>query len=250
MFRAAALFLVAAGAAAQTLVESPDATPGGRLGLEAAVQVALDAAVDVSGPEALVLVGLGRGVEARIGFPDVVGLDLRGEPARGLGDAALGVKVETGRVAGWRTGVLAEVSLPTGSDGVGSGTAAPVVLLLAVCEVGRVEVGLMAEGTWNPVPGRADGGGGVLVSTAWGPLGAFAEALARRSGRSAPPGARAGSPPDAPGRRAARHRAHRGRPGRRRRRRPPRDALTTRRAARCRRLRRAPGRGRCPRGVR
>ena len=70
--------------------------------------------MDVSGPEALVLVGLGRGVEARIGFPDVVGLDLRGEPARGLGDAALGVKVETGRVAGWRTGVLAEVSLPPG----------------------------------------------------------------------------------------------------------------------------------------
>ena len=181
MFRAAALFLVAAGAAAQTLVESPDATPGGRLGLEAAVQVALDAAVDVSGPEALVLVGLGRGVEARIGFPDVVGLDLRGEPARGLGDAALGVKVETGRVAGWRTGVLAEVSLPTGSDGVGSGTATPVVLLLAAREVGRVEVSLMAEGTWNPVPGRADGGGGVLVSTAWGPLGAFAEALAGTS---------------------------------------------------------------------
>ena len=42
MFRAAALFLVAAGAVAQTLVESPDATPGGRLGLEAAVQVALE----------------------------------------------------------------------------------------------------------------------------------------------------------------------------------------------------------------
>ena len=39
----------------------------------------------------------------------------------------------------------------------------------------------MAEGTWNPVPGRADGGGGVLVSTAWGPLDAFAEALAGTS---------------------------------------------------------------------
>ena len=181
MFRAAALFLVAAGAVAQTLVESPDATPGGRLGLEAAVQVALDAAVDVSGPEALVLVGLGRGVEARIGLPDVVGLDLRGEPARGLGDAALGVKVETGGVSGWRTGVLAEVSLPTGSDGVGGGTATPVVLLLAAREVGRVEIGLMAEGAWNHRLGRADGGGGLLVSTDWGPLGVFAEALAGTS---------------------------------------------------------------------
>lgn len=181
MFRAAALFLVATSASSQTLVESPDATPGRHLGLEAAAQILLDDAVDVSGPEALVLVGLGRGVEARVGFPDMIGLDLRGEPARAFGDAALGVKVETGSVAGWRSGVLAEVSLPTGSDGVGSGAATPVVLLMAAREVGPVEVGLMTEGTWNHALGRVDGGGGVLVSTTWGRLGVFAEGLAGTS---------------------------------------------------------------------
>ncbi len=179
--RTVAFLLVACGSDAQTLVESPAATLPGRVGVEAGITVAFGDAVDVSGPEGLVLVGLGRGVEFRLALPDVVGLDVRRDPVRGLGDAAVGLKAEVGGVGGWRVAALAEVSVPTGSEAVGSGVASPLVLIVAGRDLGGVQVGVQAEGAWDRALRRVDGAAVALVSAGRGRLGAFAEAEAASS---------------------------------------------------------------------
>ncbi len=88
-------------------------------------------------PQALLRLGLGNGVEARLGVPgylsekrSVVGGTEPSSDVSGAGDAEIGLKLEVRDWGGTQLAVLAGVSLPTGEDAFSSQRVDPSVRLL------------------------------------------------------------------------------------------------------------------------
>ncbi len=161
---------LAASAQAPLVTDRPDftesavAVPSGSAQVEAGLTLSDDDVLVVSGPEALVRVGIASGAEGRLGLPDYVALDGDG----GLADPSVGVKVELGRAAGWGLAAIAEVSLPLGEDGFGTESASPLVLLIAGRDVGAYSVGTQGEVAWGLDAERVDVGGTLVVGRGLG----------------------------------------------------------------------------------
>ena len=187
MFRAPALFLLAAlavvppPAVAQIVTDRPDLTESAEAvsGVQVETGVLLevedrgpdDGSLDVSGPQALVRVGVVPGVEARLGVPDYV--DAAGQS--GFSDPSVGAKVELGAVGPWAFAGIAEVSLPLGNDGL-SGAASPLGIVIAGRDLGALSLGTQAEVLWDRDADRVEVGGTFVVGTSLAErVGAFAE---------------------------------------------------------------------------
>lgn len=72
------------------------------------------------GPEALVRLGMGNRWEARLGLPGWERVRAGGMTDTGWGDGALGAKFELGACHAWNTALIAETTVPTGTNGFGS----------------------------------------------------------------------------------------------------------------------------------
>ena len=157
---AISVFAAIPAAAQPIATDRPDFTEGtssvalGRVQVEAGTTLAADLSAEtvLGGPEVLLRAGVGRvfgrGVEARVVLPDAaapVASRLRTDEAT-FGDAAVGVKAELGRVGGWDAALIADVTLPVGTDGA---PPSPRALVALGREVGRVSVGTQAEALWD-----------------------------------------------------------------------------------------------------
>lgn len=109
-------------------------------------------------PDALFRVGIGSGLEARVG---VGGLVVERVPEIGGGraeesgfaDASVGLKLELASGAAGKLALLADVTVPVGESGFSSNRWDPAVLLLASRPLGdRVSVGANAGVAWSSVP--------------------------------------------------------------------------------------------------
>ncbi len=79
----------------------------------------------LSGPEALLRLGIVPRFEIRVGLPNYVDTD----GFSGAGDAALGAKLELGSPNGIDLGLIGMLSLPTGEEGISSEEVEPTVIL-------------------------------------------------------------------------------------------------------------------------
>ncbi len=143
-------------------------------------------------PQALARVGLGHGLEGRIGFPGWNRAERREAGGRtvfeGLGDVDLGLKYQIAEALGMRPHVafIGTVTLPTGGAEFGGVRADPSVRLVFANDISeRVGVGYNVGATWTSIP---DAGGGTrtlvdaLYTVAFGfsltdRVGAFAESF-------------------------------------------------------------------------
>jgi hypothetical protein len=153
--------------------ESAEAVPTGALQLELGWTYGLDEEDGIelrthAVPGALLRIGLGSGIEARIGFAGWIsqdeevtdplldpGFDHRGA---GAGDAELGVKWEIAELesAGTRIALLGGVSLPVGEAGFGSERADPTFRLAISNELSdRVSLGYNVGMQWETVDATA-----------------------------------------------------------------------------------------------
>jgi hypothetical protein len=123
-------------------------------------------------PGALLRIGLGSGLEARVGFAGWVtqSVDLTDplsdplpssspdESPDGAGDLGLGIKWEllAPEGAGTRVALLGEITLPTGRDGIGSQRADPTVRLAVSNDLSeRVSLGYNIGAQWETVEAGA-----------------------------------------------------------------------------------------------
>lgn len=169
MFRVLILLLFASPLQAQVVTEGAAVTSGGRMSVEAAVTVTDEPGMVLSGPEALVRVGLGRGVEARAGLPDYrrSGRELGGD---GFSAPSLGLGLEVGAWGRWAAALVTTLSMPL--DG---GPVSPLGVL-AVEYGGAVTVGAHLEGVWDRAEARVETGAALLViAPVAGPVSAFGE---------------------------------------------------------------------------
>lgn len=139
--------------------ESAASVPAGFAQLELGMSYGRDrgpgdpSSLDIGG--ALARVGLGHGLEARIGHAGWTSARAGGETlVSGWGDAELGVKLAgplgTGRSS---VGLLGSLSIPVGEDGLSSGRADPSVRLLLAREVSdRLSLGANLGLAWETVP--------------------------------------------------------------------------------------------------
>jgi hypothetical protein len=146
--------------------ESAESVSGGHVQVEFGWRYA-SAGEDVVShtlPDALFRVGLGSGLEARVG---VGGLVVERTPEVGGGraeesgfaDASVGLKLELASGAGGNLALLADVSVPLGEAGFTSDRWDPAILLLASRPLGdRVSVGANAGVAWSSVPGAPGAG--------------------------------------------------------------------------------------------
>lgn len=89
------------------------------------------------GPEALLRWGMGNRWEARIGMPSWQRLRSGGTTETGWGDGSLGAKFELGTCHAWNTALIAETTVPTGTNGFGSDQWDPALHFVAdreLCE--------------------------------------------------------------------------------------------------------------------
>lgn len=153
--------------------ESAESVPSGFLQLELGWTYALDRedGIEVrthAVPGALLRIGLGSGLEARIGFAGWISQDqdgtgpLRGrgfdESATGHGDADLGFKWEISELEsdGTRVALLGGISLPIGDEGFGSERVDPAFRLAILNELSdRVSLGYNAGVQWETVDGSS-----------------------------------------------------------------------------------------------
>lgn len=193
MFRASlflALLALAAPASGQIVTDRPDLTESTAavptLQIETGVQVARTSgsggSAEITGPNALVRIGVAPGLEARLGLPNYISVsdDLDGD-ATGFSDPSLGVKGEVGTLAGWDLAAIAEVSLPLGDDPF-STPISPLGILVAGRDLGAVSLGSQVEVRWNRAAEHVDVGGTAVVGVPLGErVGVFAEAAATRT---------------------------------------------------------------------
>ena len=161
------------------LTESTEAVSGVQLEtgllIEADDRGAGNGSLDVSGPQALVRVGVVPGVEVRLGLPDYVVVGADAEGLGGFSDPSVGAKVELGTVGPWAFAGIAEVSLPLGDDGF-SGAASPLALLVAGRDLGTLALGTQAEALWDRNTDRVEVGGTLVLGAGLTErVGAFAE---------------------------------------------------------------------------
>jgi hypothetical protein len=154
--------------------ESAESVPSGSFQFELGWTYALDRedGIEVrthSVPAALLRVGLGSGLEARLGFAGWISQEQNGsdplldrsfdESAVGTGDADLGFKWQIAELesAGTRVALLGSVSLPIGDQGLGSERADPAFRLAISNELSdRVSLGYNAGVQWETIDGSPD----------------------------------------------------------------------------------------------
>ena len=181
-----ALFLAPCAALAQPIAtDRPDFTEStqvvafGRVQIEAgatatfdapaaaaAARAASESLTDLTGPEALVRVGVGRGVEGRLVLPDRSSVG----PAS-LSGASVGIKAALGTVAGVDAATILDVSVSDGRR-----PSPRVVVMLGRSVGARASVGGQVEAGYDPdarrvLPAATLVGGLVLG----GPVATFAE---------------------------------------------------------------------------
>lgn len=139
--------------------ESAASVPAGFAQLELGTSYGRDrgpgdpSSLDIGG--ALARVGLGHGLEARIGHAGWTSVRAGGATlVSGWGDAELGLKV-AGPVGTGRSslGLLGSLSIPVGDDGLSSGRADPSIRLLLARELSdRLSLGANLGLAWETVP--------------------------------------------------------------------------------------------------
>ena len=153
--------------------ESAETVPASSLQLELGWTYALEGEDGIelrthAVPGMLLRIGLGAGIEARIGFAGWISQDeevtdpLLGpgfdQSGVGAGDAELGVKWEIAELegAGTRIALLGGVSLPIGAEGLGSERADPTFRLAISNELSdRVSLGYNVGVLWETVDAMA-----------------------------------------------------------------------------------------------
>jgi len=142
--------------------ESAESVPGGFVQLElgwtfARDQDALATQENHSLPQALLRVGLGGGIELRMGFSgfsfetrSARGALDQGTDASGAGDGELGLKLELATWTDGQIAVLGGFSIPLGRGDFSSGRLDPSVRLLVAHPLGeRVSIGYNAGLAWT-----------------------------------------------------------------------------------------------------
>jgi len=152
--------------------ESAASVPAGFAQLELGVTYGREggtgdpSSLDLGG--ALARVGLGHGLEARLGHAGWTSLRAAGETVTsGWGDAEVGLKL-AGTLADARTslGLLGSLSVPVGEDELSSGRSDPSVRLLVARELsGSLSLGANLGLAWETVPAPGDAGDPDAVRT-------------------------------------------------------------------------------------
>lgn len=176
-----ALFVAGVASAQETpplATDRPDFTesavvvPLQTIQLEAGLTLSDEGETSLSGPEALVRIGVARSLEVRLGLPSYVAVD----DASGVDDPSIGVKVAFGEAAGWALAAIAEASLPLGDARFGSSSVNPLFLLIAGRDIGAFSVGTQAELGRDSDADRTDIGATLVVGRGLGArAGAFLE---------------------------------------------------------------------------
>ena len=165
----------------------------------------------MSGPQALVGLGRGRGLEARIGLPDDRVADVGATGAGGFTAASVGAKLEVGAAGPWSFAAIAEVSVPL-EDG---DAVSPLAVLVAGRDLEGASLGGQVEVTWDRAADRVEvGATAVLGAALSGRVGAFVEAAAATTPGGPAVLAQTGGHPPALRRRPARRVRRRGADGR------------------------------------
>lgn len=168
-------FLIAASAASAQdapplVTDRPDFTesavvvPLQTIQIEAGLTVSDEGETSLSGPEALLRIGVARSVEVRLGLPSYVAVD----DDSGVADPSIGLKVAFGEAAGWALAAIAEVSLPLGDERFGAASVNPLFLLIVGRDVGAFSVGAQAEIARDLDAGRTDAGATLVVGRGLG----------------------------------------------------------------------------------
>jgi len=174
-------------ASAQLVTDRPDftesavAVPATRVQVEAGASFEVvdtgagGGAFGVSGPEALVRLGLADGFEARLGLPGYRIADVTRPDDRGFTDLALGAKAGLARFAEWAVAAIVEVSIPVDSDA----SVSPLAILIVGRDLGAVSLGAQTEVVWDRTTDRTEVGGTAVVGVPLAEhVGGFAEVAA------------------------------------------------------------------------
>lgn len=145
--------------------ESPCVVPTGSIQLESGVTwQEHDDLEQISGLEALVRWGFSRNLELRFGLPDYTEV-LHGAEPGGWEDASIGLKWEIGKASRWDFALIAEASVPTGSDLRTSDAVDPGLILITGTDLSDDwSLGAQLEAGNSTIDdGRIDVFGGTLV---------------------------------------------------------------------------------------
>lgn len=151
--------------------------PAGSIQVETGVSATWDGTSEsLSGPEALVRWAPRARLELRLTAPNYALTD----PADGLGDVGLGVKLAPFRTVDWSLAVLAGVTLPSGDPAFTADAVVPSVTVVAGRPLsGDASITGQFGITWPAAFDRPDVAGTVsLGRSLTGTLGAFLEVLA------------------------------------------------------------------------